>query len=198
LNVRRTHHAFVPFAAVAASTALSACHRSDSILLVEVAGDLALHPVELQVAVTVGLQTRSIEVPPAPGSAITLPTSFSLELDPSLTGPVQVAIEATDASGALLASGTTTQENIDVGGETIITVTLAAESATGVDAGTDSGASASDGDARDGGAGDDAHASDGASDGAVVKTAGRAGAAGDRARGRAPGVGDAPRAMGVG
>jgi hypothetical protein len=198
LNVRRTHHAFVPLVAVAASTAVLACHRPDSILLVEVAGDLALHPVELQVAVTVGLQSRSIEVPPAPGSAITLPTSFSVELDPSLTGPVQVAIEATDASGALLASGTTTQENIDVGGETIITVTLAAGSATGVDAGTDSGAGASDGAARDGGTGDVAHANDGASDGAAAKTASRAGAAAPRGPDRAPGVGDASRATGVG
>ncbi len=125
-----------------------ACHRSNSILLVEVAGDLALHPVALQVGVTVGTQTRTLEVPPVPGPAITLPASFSVELDPGLTGPVVVSIGATDASGSVIAYGTTTQENLDVGGQTIITVNLVTESMSGVDAGSD-GAVDSSGDAME-------------------------------------------------
>ena len=43
--------AFVPVAAVAASTVLLGCHRGDSILLVEVAGDLRLQPASFAVAV---------------------------------------------------------------------------------------------------------------------------------------------------
>jgi hypothetical protein len=150
LNVYRTRRAFVPFAAVAASTALVACHRSDSILLVEVAGDLTLHPIALQVTVTTGTQTRSLAVPSAPGPTITLPASFSVELDPSLTGPVAVSVEAMDASGSVIARGMATQENIDVGGQTIITVMLAAVSASGVDGG---GADASGADAGGGATG---------------------------------------------
>jgi hypothetical protein len=139
LNVSLARTLFVPLAAVAVSTTLGSCHQSDSIVLVEVAGDLSLQPVELQVAVTAGMQTRSFAVPPHPGSAITLPASFSVELGPSLTGPVQVSIVATDASGAVIAQGATTQENIDVGGQTLITVTIVSGTPSGVDAGTDAG-----------------------------------------------------------
>jgi hypothetical protein len=135
LIVYRTPRALVPFAAVAASTALFACHKSDSILLVEVAGDSTLHPVALQVAVTIGRQTRSLAVPSAPGPAITLPASFSVELDPGLTGPVAVSVDATDASGFVIARGTAIQDNIDVGGQTILTVVLVAFSVQNVDGG---------------------------------------------------------------
>ena len=45
------HRLFVPVAAVAASTVLAACHRGDSIPLVEVAGDLSLQPASLSVTV---------------------------------------------------------------------------------------------------------------------------------------------------
>jgi uncharacterized membrane protein YgcG len=134
LNVPRTHRAFIPFAAVAASAALAACHRSDSILLVEVAGDLDLHPVALGVAVTIGTQTDSLQVPATPGVQISLPVSFSVEVDPSLTGPVSVAVDAKDGADAVIARGVTTQENIDVAGQTIITVTLISIFAPGTDA----------------------------------------------------------------
>jgi len=45
---------FIPVAAVAASTVLLGCHRGDSILLVEVAGDLRLQPASFVVAVASG------------------------------------------------------------------------------------------------------------------------------------------------
>ncbi len=111
----RIRHSFVPFAAVAAS-AFAACHRSDSILLVEVAGDLTLHPATLQVTVTAGSDTRSLQIPSTAGAAIDLPASFSLELNPSLTGPISISIEAQDAAGFAIARGSTTQQDIDVGG----------------------------------------------------------------------------------
>jgi hypothetical protein len=64
-------------------------------------------------------------VPPAP-TTISLPTSFSVELDRSITGPVTIAIDALDEGGYVLASGTTTQTLINTGGETIIAVMLGA------------------------------------------------------------------------
>ncbi|HZL19281.1 MAG TPA: hypothetical protein VFG23_16220, partial [Polyangia bacterium] len=131
----RTRRTFVPFAAVAASTALVACHRSDSILLVEVAGDLTLHPATLQVAVTAGTDTRSLQIPSTAGAAIDLPASFSLELDPSLTGPISISIEALDAVGSVLALGATTQEDVNVGGQTVVAVSLVETSVGVVDAG---------------------------------------------------------------
>jgi hypothetical protein len=159
LNVRPTRHALVPLAAVAASTALAACHRADSILLVEVAGDLTLHPAALQVMVTAGMQARSFEVSPPAGRTIALPASFSVELDPSLTGPAVVTVEGTDASGFVIAEGTTTQENIDVGGQTILTVTLNAGSGSAIDGGPDGETGEGDGGVADGDAPSDGDAS---------------------------------------
>jgi len=134
LSVKRNRRAFVPFAAVAASTVLLACHRSDSILLVEVAGDLALHPSELLVMVMAGPQSRSLVVSPPPGKTVDLPASFSVELSPGLTGPVAISVDATDASGLVIAHGTAIQQNIDVGGQTVITVTLVSGAMPGIDA----------------------------------------------------------------
>jgi len=172
LNVYRTSRTFVPFAAVAASTVLAACHRSDSILLVEVAGDSTLHPAVLLVTVTAGTQTRSLQVPSAPGPEITWPASFSVELDPGLTGPVVVSVEATNATGLVIASGTTIQQNIDVGGQTIIAVALVSGTVPGVDAGAV--------DASGGGAGGGA----GAAGGVGSVGAGGAGSGGGGAGGR--------------
>jgi hypothetical protein len=100
-----------------------ACHRADSILLVEVGGDQTLMVAQLQVTITVENQTRMLTVPPSP-TTITLPASFSVELDDSLMGPVSIHVDAFDSGGGLLGSGDTTQDHINVGAETIITVTI--------------------------------------------------------------------------
>ena len=63
-------------------------------------------------------------VAPKDGSAITLPASLSVEMAPNLTGPVTVAVEAIDGAGFVIASGMTTQQDINVGGQTIVVVTL--------------------------------------------------------------------------
>ena len=113
-----------PLAILAVSLAFAACHRSDSILLVEVAGDLRLMPAQLQATIAVGTQTpRTLTVPPTPTS-ITLPASFSVELDRDLTGPVTIHVDAFDASFILVGAGDTTQEHINVGDDTIVVVTL--------------------------------------------------------------------------
>ncbi len=131
-----------PLAAVAAATAFLGCHRSDSILLVEVAGDVTLGPTELDVTVTGDGQTRSFALPARPTtSPIALPASFSVELSPSVTGPVTVSVRALDAGGAVIAAGTATQTYLDVGGQTILTVTLTTGAGATPDAGADAGGS---------------------------------------------------------
>lgn len=111
------------FAIVASLASAAACQRDDSFLLIEVAGDLTLAPAQLGVTVTVGLRERWFSVPPEP-AAISLPTSFTVELDRSITGPVTVAVAAYDSAGTLIASGETTQAHINTGGHTIVAVTL--------------------------------------------------------------------------
>jgi hypothetical protein len=104
--------------------ALAACQNSDSILLVEVGGDLSLFPSQLYVTVTAGgIEHPPFPVPPYP-TTIYLPTSFTVELDRSITGSVTIAIDALDVYGYVVASGTTTQTHIATGGQTVIAVTL--------------------------------------------------------------------------
>jgi hypothetical protein len=99
------------------------CQRDDSFLLVEVAGDVTLAPAQFYVTVTVGVRAKGFFVPPEP-TAISLPTSFTVELDRSITGPVKLTVEALDGAGYLMASGEATQTHINTGGETIVVVTL--------------------------------------------------------------------------
>jgi len=131
----------VSLAAVAASAALAGCHRSDSILLIEVAGDLTLSPASLSVTVTPAqMSPRAFTVAPAGGVAITLPASLTVELDPDITGPLTLSVSALDASGGVIAAGTATQGSIDVGGQTIVVVELATTGGGGgIDAGPDTG-----------------------------------------------------------
>ena len=109
---------------LAGAAALAACQQVDSILLVEVGGDLTLMPTQLLVTLTAGGQTHMPSfVPPTPTS-ITLPTSFTVELDRSITGPVTIRVDAFDNMSSVIASGSTTQTYINTGGQTIIAVTL--------------------------------------------------------------------------
>jgi hypothetical protein len=105
------------------AVAAGGCQRDDSILLVEVAGDLALMPSQLSVTVWAGGRSRGLMVPRSP-TTIYLPTSFTVELDRSITGPVTIAIDALDGNGYSVASGGTTQTHINSGGQTIVTVTI--------------------------------------------------------------------------
>jgi hypothetical protein len=108
---------------LAGVTAIYAC-QSSSILLVDVSGDLSVMPQQLSVTVTAGGRTRApLLVPPAP-TPISLPTSFTIELDGSITGPVTIAIDALDGNGSVITSGSTTQTHINIGGQTLITVTI--------------------------------------------------------------------------
>ena len=120
---RRTRTAFAVL--VASLLAAGACQRNDSYLLVEVAGDLTLAPVQMRVSVFVGPRSSTFFVPPEP-TPISLPTSFTVELDRSITGPVTVTVEALDDASVSLAWGETTQAHINTGGETIVVVTLVA------------------------------------------------------------------------
>lgn len=112
-------------AAVALSTWAAACQRADSILLVEVAGDLRLMPVGFAVKVAPrAMGPRTIRVAPQAGGAISLPASFTVQLPGNATGPVTLSIDGLDGNQNVIAQGTATQQNLNVGGQTILTVTL--------------------------------------------------------------------------
>jgi hypothetical protein len=116
---------FAALLAVLATTLLGGCRRPNSYLLVEVAGDLRLVPEQLQVAVDCfnPKESKVFNIPPDPWP-ITLPASFSIELDRNTIGPVVVYVSALGAKGAFIGSGQTRQEHIKVGDDTIIVVWL--------------------------------------------------------------------------
>jgi hypothetical protein len=116
---------FAALLPVLLATVVGGCRRADSYLLVEVAGDLSLMPAQFQVAVDCRkpMLSRVFNIPEAP-TAITLPASFSIELDRNIIGPVVVYVAAVDVNGGLLGSGQTRQEHIKVGDDTIISVWL--------------------------------------------------------------------------
>ncbi|HTA19495.1 MAG TPA: hypothetical protein VK989_09395 [Polyangia bacterium] len=120
-----------------------ACKQPDSILLIEVSGPQDIMAVQFQVTMTADVPAvaHSFLVPSAPmpsGHTIVLPASFTVALDSSQTGPITISIEAVDATGSPLGSGTTMQQHIELGGQTIIPVALTdALPPGGVDAGAD-------------------------------------------------------------
>ncbi|MFL5304832.1 MAG: hypothetical protein ACJ8F1_06440 [Polyangia bacterium] len=127
--------------AVALSTVVASCQRADSILLVEVAGDLKLMPVGFAVKVAPRqMGTRSIRVAPHAGGAISLPASFTIQLPGNATGPVTVSVDGLDSNENVIAQGTATQQNLNVGGQTILPVTLTAAGSIDVTRPPDGGA----------------------------------------------------------
>jgi hypothetical protein len=192
------HRAFVPVAAVAASTALLSCHRGDSILLVEVAGDLSLAPTALTVSVQPAQAApRTFMITPKDGSTISLPTSLSVEMAPNLTGPVTVEAGAIVGT-SIVATGKTTLADINVGGETIVAVMLTGGAPPAIDAGTDAtpgtggtGATGGGGTGGDIGTGGTIGTGGAAGKGGVTGSGGAAGKGGAMGSGGATGTGGA-------
>ena len=194
MRVRRPR-AFVPVAAVAASTVLLACHRGDSILLVEVAGDLRLQPASFQVSVEPAQAAqKTFRVTPQGGATtVTLPASLSIEMAPNLTGPVMVMVGAFDVNGLTIGYGSATQTDINVGGETIVVVNLTPTSPLPVDAGTDAGfgtgGSGVDASGAGGGGGSGATGGGGAAGSGLAGRGGSSGAGGAAGSGGVTGSG---------
>jgi hypothetical protein len=136
-----------------------ACKQPDSILLIEVSGPTDIMASQFRVMLTADdpPDTHGFLVPSAPmpsGHTIVLPASFTVALDSSHTGPITITIEADDATGSPLGAGMTTQEHIELGGQTIIPVALAdALPPGGVDGGTDAAATDAGGSGAGGAAG---------------------------------------------
>jgi len=121
------------------------CQRPNSILLIEVASAGDIHPTWFRVTITASLDSRALVVPPDAGAPLTLPISFTVELDRSHIAPVTVAIEAFDDTQSIVGCGSTVQRHIEVGGQTVIPVLMDPTCGQGtppVDAGADDGGGA--------------------------------------------------------
>jgi hypothetical protein len=124
---------------------VSACKQPDSILLIDVSGPTNIMAVQFYVTVTVDTYhtTEAFYVPATPmpsDHTIVLPASFTIELAPSHSGPIAITIEALDVTKSPLGSGSTMQQHIELGGQTIIAVALTdAIPPGGADGGSDAG-----------------------------------------------------------
>jgi hypothetical protein len=178
--LRRGLHGLA-LAALMAALTTAGCKKSDTVLLVEVYAGAEGIPLPFQFNVTIiaGIDSRQFYVPKAvnAASAISLPTSFTISIDRSHTGPIQLAVDALDMDGLTpLAAGTTMVDHPIIGGQTVVAVELLPTTAPGgPDAGTGGAGSGGTAEAGSGGAG-------------TTGSAGQDGAAGAEA-----GVSDAPQ-----
>ena len=103
---------------------VQSCSKPNSVLLVNVVDDSgALTAVtQLKVRVLVGTAVSQFSVPTTPGGPITFPTSFTVEIDRSNMGAVNVNVMA--MSGTKTVSGTANLGMLNVGSENVITVHL--------------------------------------------------------------------------
>jgi hypothetical protein len=126
---------------------VQSCSKPNSVLLVNVVDDSgALTAVtQLKVRVLVGTAVSQFSVPMAAGGPITFPTSFTVEIDRSTSGAVNVNVTA--MSGSKTVSGTANLGMLNVGNENVVTVHLgfppppdAGVDSGGIDAGVDAAA----------------------------------------------------------
>jgi len=109
-----------------AGALIANCSQSDTVLLVHVTASAGpLDGIQqLHTTIRVGGQTHVLDVPDVP-VAIALPTSFTVQLARSFSGELNVHVDARDAGGAVIASGTQTVSPLQVGQQNEVTIDLA-------------------------------------------------------------------------
>jgi hypothetical protein len=194
----RATHSLASFTALAVALAFAGCKQADTILVIEVAGPADVHPNQLRLNVQAPPDSHSFLVPAIPLASdkkMTFPTSFSISLDQSRRGPIRVSIDALDGQQVDLGfAGTTSQEHVTIGGQTIITVVLVEVAAPdqpdgGVDVGPDAAGSGAGGSSGGGGAGDGGGSGGSSGGGGAGGGAGASGAAGQGGAGGDAGLG---------
>jgi hypothetical protein len=170
-----------------------ACKQSDSVLFVTVYGQRFQNVITLNINVGAGTPNVTKFFPVSmstPGEPISWPASFTISLDRSVSGPITISVDAVDAGGTTIASGTTTMQHIEIGGQTDIAVMLSPSETPDGGTGpvTDAGQAGADGGAggKDGGAGQGGAGQGGAGQGSAGQ--GGAGQSGASGQGGAAGV----------
>jgi Ni,Fe-hydrogenase III small subunit len=145
---------------------VASCSNPKTIVFVQVQGTTT-GIFQLAVKVRAGLLSTEIFVPGTPDQPITLPTDFTIEMDRSRRGALNLVVNARDQAKVVIATGSASLPAIVVGERNDITVTLGAAmppppDGGDVDAGADAGEDA--GEPVDAGA-DDVEADGGVDDG---------------------------------
>jgi len=122
---------------------VASCSNPKTIVFVKVQGTTT-GIFQLAVKVRAGMLSTEIFVPGTPDQPITLPTDFTIEMDRSRQGVLNLVINARDQANVVIATGSASLSTIVVGERNDITVTLGAimpppPDGGEVDAGTDAG-----------------------------------------------------------
>jgi cysteine-rich repeat protein len=123
----RSHPAFALLGIAALAVGASCGSDSDSSIVVHVQGPTTLPPIFRFHAIPSNDETSDSKLFPMtlPAQAIAMPTAFSITLPRTRTGDVDIALDALDATGDIMANGTGTT-TITVGGTAEVTITLTA------------------------------------------------------------------------
>jgi hypothetical protein len=119
------------------------CSDTKTVVFVNVTGDATGISQLKVVLATAGLSTTFFIPSPPPKELFSLPTNFTVEMDPSRQGDLTVDIEAQDAAGQKLASGSGILTNINVGHRNEMDVALTTDTPPG--GGDDGGVPGDDG-----------------------------------------------------
>ena len=147
------------------------CSHADTVVQVQVQGGTT-GIQHLEAMLTIAGQTRVFMVPAQPRS-IALPTSFTVQIDRSVQGQLDVGVVAFDGSNGIIGHGTTSLPALSIGQTNQVVVNL---TPGGGDGGTPDGGGA-DG-AQDTSPGDTASGGDGPVDAGMGGSGGAAGASG--------------------
>ncbi len=98
------------------------CSEADTVVSVDVEGTIA-GVQQLRATLTVADRIRTFRIPDRP-RAITLPTSFTVQIDRSVQGQLEVTVDALNAGETLIARGTACLSSLVIGKNNSIQVIL--------------------------------------------------------------------------
>jgi len=110
------------------AVSLAACAKPDTVLIVQVEGDVA-GIRQLDVEIEVGGEIHKLLVPEMP-EALALPTNFSVQVPRGLGGALRVTVRALGAKGEGLGAGTSTFGQFFAGDKNEVVVTVKGPEAT--------------------------------------------------------------------
>lgn len=106
------------------AVSLAACAKPDTVLIVQVEGNVA-GIRQLDVEIEVGGEIHKLLVPGIP-EAIALPTNFSVQVPRELGGALRITVSALGAEGESLGAGTSTFGQFYAGDKNEVMVTVKA------------------------------------------------------------------------
>jgi len=131
-----------------------ACSQAETVVSVRVRGNID-GVQQLQVMLTIAGQMRTLMIPDSP-RPIALPTTFTVQMERSLQGKLQLIVVALDGGGTAIGRGSWSLNNVAVGQNNQVQIDLTPPNDPGPDGGSDAGPDGGEPGGDDAGTGPDA------------------------------------------